>query len=101
MCEKGENAQVNASEAPELISELGVDTLPTFAFFAGAHGLVSRFSATLNQQSLARLRLQLRTHSTPRASLEFGQARPSRRLAGPPHFRAAALALTSTGAVID
>ena len=62
------------SAAGELGQELGIESLPTFALFSGSHGLVSRFGLTLSQPSLDRFRLQLRTHSTPRSSLEPSQA---------------------------
>lgn len=69
--------KVNVNDSEVLAKELGVELLPTFQLYTGTHGLVAQFTATLTQQSLSRLRLMLKVHSTERNSLAYGQRGPA------------------------
>ena len=75
--------KVLGDEAAALAQACGVDRFPLFQFFVGSHGKVAEFSASLSADSLARLRLALRHHSTPRSSIVAGQQGPASILQAP------------------
>ena len=75
--------KVLGDEAAALAQSCGVDRFPLFQFFVGSHGKVAEFSASLSADSLARLRLALRHHSTPRSSIVAGQRGPASILQAP------------------
>ena len=75
--------KVLGDEAVALAQACGADRFPLFQFFVGSHGKVAEFSASLSADSLARLRLALRHHSTPRSSLVSGQRGPASILLAP------------------
>ena len=75
--------KVLGDEAAAVAQSCGVDRFPLFQFFVGSHGKVAEFSASLSADSLARLRLALRHHSTPRSSIVAGQQGPASILQAP------------------
>ena len=70
-------------EAAALAQACGADRFPLFQLFAGSAGKVAEFSASMSQEGLARLRMALRHHSTPRSSLIAGQMGPASVLSAP------------------
>jgi hypothetical protein len=75
--------KVVGDEANVLAQACGADRFPLFQLFCGSAGKVAEFSASMSAEGLARLRLQLRYHSTPRSAIVAGQAGPASVLCAP------------------
>jgi hypothetical protein len=75
--------KVIGDEAVALAQACNADRFPLFQLFCGSTGKVAEFTASMSAEGLARLRLALRHHSTPRTSITPGQRVPASVLCAP------------------
>lgn len=75
--------KVMGDEAQALAQACNADRFPLFQLYAGAAGHVATFTASMSAEGLARLRLALRHHSSPRSAVAPGQRGPASVLVAP------------------